>query len=896
MTPTQNPDAHSKGHEEQEVHKGSEAFGFFQKHQKLIVMTAGMFVLLTFSIPFALQNIFEDIGGPKATYPVMEVPGMGKVLVDEDDVRAARGIKRVWGDGQAIGLIVFPGLNTGRSDSDVQDRLAALRALAVASGIDASADDVEKVIQRAIEVNRSIGESPFTSAEALAARVQQSPRPDMTLFREQVREALRVSTFLRLTGLGAGSSRSEALVQLLKEHEHFTFEVAAFDGEARREELEKALENDEKTLQDWLAGLDDAKSERFRKPANKAAIKIAALEHAAFNWESFKADLGETQVGDDQVRDHYLANREQRYKVEAPKKGGEEKDGKPGEGNEEKEESEENKAGEGKKDDGNKDNGAADPLAAGRDLPQDPPGGTANTPPAGGQNPEELKSDQTPPDAETQDPTQQDGYRKLDEALQKELRNELYAKALLAKWQVELDQRLAAHMADVVSANMQAALAQEQAEEKLAEATRTLDEDTDPENKEAQQKVVDEAEKAVETAKEAAKQADAAVDARRKTFDIEPVLEELAKGRPGLKFISISEKTDAEGFKKLPGLGTWRDSHLPGQMSDPGEIYMGPVQSTEKGSFIFQVTDIEERPFRAFEDIKEDLTDAYLKEKIKEEAEEKKKAFEEALEKLARAKLADEVKKIEADAKADAEKRFKEWQDGVKQRIADLEAELAKHRPELRIHKVRKQQLEAAKEELGKAEAKRKAIDEEVEKETETKVAEKLATVHKDVMAAAAKEAAIEVQQVGPYSKLLNAEPRFEHRYSGLVRAVFANASPALDLEVGEVTELQSTEEMVWLAVCKAQAPARPDQISRRLWREKFSSSAMSFSGQRMRQAVAQSWSMEALKSAYNWQPAKGVEPGPGAPKDKPGDGSKKSESGDGKKPESGDGEKPGEK
>ena len=65
-------------------------------------------------------------------------------------------------------------------------------------------------------------------------------------------------------------------------------------------------------------------------------------------------------------------------------------------------------------------------------------------------------------------------------------------------------------------------------------------------------------------------------------------------------------------------------------MSLAGEVYNGPVQSTEKGSFIFQITEIEPRPFKDFADIKEQLEEDYLGTKADADAESRKDAFEDA--------------------------------------------------------------------------------------------------------------------------------------------------------------------------------------------------------------------------------------------------------------------------
>ena len=101
MTQSKDP-AHIQ--EEKEFEHGSNTFGFFHRYQKVIIYTAGLFTLLTFSITAAITDVFDQIGR-ETRYAVMTIPGLGEVMVTEEDQALAKGIRLVRSSRYTLGYL-----------------------------------------------------------------------------------------------------------------------------------------------------------------------------------------------------------------------------------------------------------------------------------------------------------------------------------------------------------------------------------------------------------------------------------------------------------------------------------------------------------------------------------------------------------------------------------------------------------------------------------------------------------------------------------------------------------------------------------------------------------------------------------------------------------------------
>ena len=66
------------------------SFDFFRKHQKLILYTAGIFALLTFSISGAMLSYFDQWVGPARRDGSLKLPNGKTVAVTAEDFRVAQ--------------------------------------------------------------------------------------------------------------------------------------------------------------------------------------------------------------------------------------------------------------------------------------------------------------------------------------------------------------------------------------------------------------------------------------------------------------------------------------------------------------------------------------------------------------------------------------------------------------------------------------------------------------------------------------------------------------------------------------------------------------------------------------------------------------------------------------
>src|SRR5689334_736746 len=64
----------------------SGVYGFFRRHQKKLLYTAGLFTLLTFSISGPMMAAASEVFGTKRTMPTIEVNGKRVHLEPEDDM------------------------------------------------------------------------------------------------------------------------------------------------------------------------------------------------------------------------------------------------------------------------------------------------------------------------------------------------------------------------------------------------------------------------------------------------------------------------------------------------------------------------------------------------------------------------------------------------------------------------------------------------------------------------------------------------------------------------------------------------------------------------------------------------------------------------------------------
>ena len=119
-------------------------YGWFRRHQKKLLYTAGLFTLLTFSITGSLQSLVGGLFLKDIERGTIEVNGTRAKLTAEDyEIGGvlSRSLGRL-----PPGVIL--GVKAGEGgDSELAEVLAILRRAAIIEGFDASMTEVDKAIE-----------------------------------------------------------------------------------------------------------------------------------------------------------------------------------------------------------------------------------------------------------------------------------------------------------------------------------------------------------------------------------------------------------------------------------------------------------------------------------------------------------------------------------------------------------------------------------------------------------------------------------------------------------------------------------------------------------------------------------------------------------------------------
>ena len=278
-------------------------YGFFRRHQKKLLYTAGFFTLLTFSITGPLQSFISDIFEGRQEMPSIVVNG-DRIKLTSEDYEVANRIARNQFRGLPPGVIVpiFPGEG---GDSELADSFAIMRRAAIAEGIGVSLDEVD----RALEAERE-----RAKLESVAKLAQQRGFASLAEYRALVAEAMRLGTYTRLQMLSLDSSDAEVMARLTSDREKITFQVATFDEQKRQEELAAASELTDDDLRVWL----DGKSDGEKRKMNAFDNPVIRLRFAALLYDEGQFDPAEWQDGplkDFTVDDAQLQSYYDRFKT-----------------------------------------------------------------------------------------------------------------------------------------------------------------------------------------------------------------------------------------------------------------------------------------------------------------------------------------------------------------------------------------------------------------------------------------------------------------------------------------------------------------------------------------------------------------------------------------------------
>lgn len=277
-------------------------YGWFRRHQKLLLYTAGLFTLLTFSITGSLQALWGNLFNADIERGSIEVNGERADLTAEDyevGNQVARSMRNLPGG------VLLPITAGEGGDSELGEVFAILRRAAIEEGFDASLTEVD----RAIEVTRELYK--LESAAKLAQRAGFSSTQE---YRLVVAEAMRIGTYQRLQVLAADTSDAEVMRKVLRNQKKAAYKVAVWDAEKRQEKMIEESKLTDEELNEWLDEKTEAEKRRmqvFDLPQVKLRIGGVLLAEGEFDAAQW-ADtvLKDYEAKEAQLRSIYNADLE----------------------------------------------------------------------------------------------------------------------------------------------------------------------------------------------------------------------------------------------------------------------------------------------------------------------------------------------------------------------------------------------------------------------------------------------------------------------------------------------------------------------------------------------------------------------------------------------------------
>jgi len=378
------------------------------------------------------------------------------------------------------------------------------------------------------------------------------------------------------------------------------------------------------------------------------------------------------------------------------------------------------------------------------------------------------------------------------------------------------------------------------------------------------------AEEPIESRQKAVKDADLALAAKRAGFDFPAAFTELTKDKTGFVQKPLTGKRNAEELKDLDkddfGLGQWPLAIYATYLANKGDLSNMAGRSS-KAAFVYQVTDIEVRPLKAWDKLKPLLEGAYFTEQAKTQAEAKKKTFEEVLLRLAKAKMPEKVAEIEGKRAAKVDEKFAAWE---KQAQADLDKAMTTlANPDLgrQAQTAWAKKRDDVQAQLAKKDDKKKEFDTEVGKQIEADIAVEAKKVHAEVLDAAAAEAGFTVAEIGPHPRELSSKPRFDKNYDNTVVFLFRSHA---EMKAGESTGIvQDVTNRRWhVACCTKVEPLTAADVERRDFEQlrRGFGYFKSFASLQAMEAYGQAFTKKALETRYSYQAASDAKK-PEAPK-----------------------------
>lgn len=277
-------------------------YGWFRRHQKLLLYTAGLFTLLTFSITGSLQSLWGNLFNKDVERGTIEVNGE-RANLTSDDYLYGNLIAR--NQGRLPAGVLLPIRAGEGGDSELGEIYAILRRAAILEGFEASLVEVDKSIEVARELFK---------LESAAKLAQRQGFSSMQEYRLIVAEAMRVGMYQRLQVLAADTSDAEVMRKVLRNQNKASYKVAVWDGEKRQEAMIEESKLTDEELNTWLAEKSEAEKRRmnvFDLPRVKLRFAGVLIGEGQFDAEQW-ADtvLKEYEAKEAQLRSIYNSDLE----------------------------------------------------------------------------------------------------------------------------------------------------------------------------------------------------------------------------------------------------------------------------------------------------------------------------------------------------------------------------------------------------------------------------------------------------------------------------------------------------------------------------------------------------------------------------------------------------------
>lgn len=782
------PAAPTPPHADAHYDEHSGVYGFFRRHQKKLLYTAGLFTLLTFSITGPMTSLANELFSTARPMPTIQVNGKRIPLAPEDytyGTLLARNLRTALPPG------VLPMIDPGEgSQNELGNVFAVLRRAAIAEGIDASMVEVD----RAIEALRELVKAPTPAKMA-----RDMSFGSLAQYRDVVREAMRIGTYVRLQTLALDSTEAKVLQQVTSDREKITLRVATFDEKKAEEELKKATPLSEEDLKKWL----EAKNEREKRQmqaydAPRAELRFAALLLAAdqFDPEQWKDGyLKDFTVSDEQLQNIYNMEKETRFKLEGADQY------KP-----------------------------MDDAAVKSELTR-----LIQAEHVMNQLMAALRTKQT------------EGLKPQTDEMARTQGELGTAQSSLA----ELEQKAATKAAELAS--KEAELAQKPDDAGLKAAVEALKVES-----QAAKDASFAASEKIPSLKAAVTAAEEALTAARAAFDFPAAFAELTKDKKGFVQKAMSGKKSGDEMKDLDALGLdlgkWPSASQAAGLRSKGDLGFAPGR-TSKAVVLYQATDVEPMPLKPWETLKPLAEGAYWTEQAKKQGEEKKKAMEAALLRLAKEKMVDKVAEIEGKKQARIDEKLAEWESKVQAAIVEAEKQLAKLQAGTQAHAGWQQELDNQKAMLAQKEQRKTAFTVEIGKAIETEIGTEAKKFYREVLDAAAAEAGFTVADVGPHPRdLQERDPRFDKNHEPAVVFLMRSQSK---LKEGEATDvLQDFSNRAYhVAACVKVEPLAPTDVTRRDFESlRTGDGRASFAAQQAGLSFYQAFTLKAVEARYALQ------------------------------------------